>query len=133
MPVNLFGTNLRHVPTMSYASKPQRVKRKGAVRELKLTQHVNRHGSETLRAEEVKTPRRSSQPASTSQLNRSSASPNKRPKQVDFDGQPIPCYLEDADRSKKRQTLVFLFPHLCLTIPDYFMLCRAKTTFCSSF
>jgi len=94
---------------MSLSSKPKKVVPKGAVRELKLVQTVNRRGKDTIKTEEVKTPRRGSQNGSTNQLKQSSSSPTKRSKAEDFDGEPIDWYLGDSDVSKKRQTLVCHF------------------------
>ena len=110
---------------MSLSSKPQKIKRKGTVWELKLVQTISRHGIDTIKVEEVKTPKHGSQKASsTSQLSHSS-SPTKRPKIETFDSGPILFNLEGLDISKKRQTLVFFFYYdqqLCLTI------LRAKMT-----
>jgi hypothetical protein len=94
---------------MSFSSKPKKVLPKGAVRELKLVQTVNRRGKDTIETEEVTTPRRGSQNGSKNQLKESSSSPTKRAKAEVFDGEPIDWYLGDSDMSKKRQTLVCLF------------------------
>ena len=114
---------------MSLFSKPKKLKPKGTVRELKLVHTINRHGADTIKAEVVKTPQKSSQTVpSTSRPNRS-LSPIKRPRMEIFDSDPIPFNLEDPDISGKRQTMVFLFYHdqqLCLTIS------RAKMTFWDS-
>ena len=40
--------------TMSFSSKPKKVKPQGTVRELKIVYTVNRHGVDTLKTEEVK-------------------------------------------------------------------------------
>lgn len=104
--------DLQWVLTMSLSSKPTKIKRKGTVRELKLVQTVNRRGADTLKLEEVKTPRHvSPKTPSTSHRNYSS-SPTKRSKTETIDLGPIPFNLESEsiDMSKKRQTLVFLFP-----------------------
>ena len=92
---------------MSLSSKPKKLKPKGTVRELKLVQTINRRGTDTIKAEEVKTPSRKTL---STQHNHSSSS-IKRPKiGTFFDSEPIPCDLEGPDLPKKHQTLVFLFP-----------------------
>ena len=107
------------VPTMSLASKRRKVKSKGTVQELKIVHSVSRRGADTLKAEEIKTPRRESEKvSSSSQLNQSS-SPIKRLKLDGLDDGLIPCDLEGPDDDKKRRTLVFLLHHNlkhCLTI-----------------
>ena len=72
-------------------------------------QTVNRRGKDTIKTEEVRTPRRGSQNESINQLKESSSSPTKRAKAGVFDGEPIDWYLGDSDMSKTRQTLVCLF------------------------
>ena len=95
--------------TMSLSSKPKKVIPKGTVQELKLVHTVNRRGNDTIRLEEVKTPRRNVQRApSTSQRNGSS-SPFKRPKLGDFNIDPIAFNMEGPEVSQKRHTMVFLF------------------------
>jgi hypothetical protein len=97
---------------MSLSSKPKKVRRKAAVRELKLVQSISRRGADSLKAEEVTTPRRRSQnEPSTSQRSRV-ASSIKRPKLEFSDVEAIPCDLEGPNASQKRQTLVFPFPML---------------------
>lgn len=91
---------------MSRSSRPEKIKPKGSVRELKLVQSVSRRGHDTLKVEEVKTPRRRDQKASSSTLRTHSSSPAKRAKLEDFDGEPIPFHLEGPDVSPKRRTLV---------------------------
>ena len=86
---------------MSLASKPRRVKSKGVVRELKIVHSVSRRGSDTLKAEEIKTPQRESQKSSSSSRLNQSSSPNKRRKLDEFDAEPIPCHLEGLDDYKK--------------------------------
>lgn len=95
---------------MSFASKPKKFIPKGTVRELKVVKTVNRRGTDTIKTEEIKTPRRGSQKESTSQLGGPSSSPKKRAKVEVFDEDPIPWHLEDDDVYNKRQTLVFIFP-----------------------
>ena len=93
---------------MSLSSKPKKIKPKGAVQELRLVQSINRHGANTIKTEQVKTPRQgSARMPSTSQRSRSS-SPIKRPRMETFDLEPIPCNLEGLGVHKKRQTMVFL-------------------------
>ena len=69
-------------------------------------------GADTLKAEEVKTPRRETGKASTSSHPNQTSSPRKRLKLSGFDGEPIPCHLEDHleghDDHDRRPTLVFL-------------------------
>jgi hypothetical protein len=91
---------------MSLSSKPKKVKRKGTVRELKLVHSINRRGDDTIKTEEVKTPKKEA--PSTSQRSHSS-SPIKRLRLEVFDNEPVPFVLEGPDMSEKRQTLVFLF------------------------
>jgi hypothetical protein len=91
---------------MSNSSKPKKVKPKGTVRELKLVQSVNRRGADTLKAEEVKTPRRGAGNATTATGSRHSSSPTKRRKLEVADEEPIPYYIEGCGASMKRQTLV---------------------------
>jgi hypothetical protein len=97
------------LPIMSFASKSRKVKAKGTVRELKIVQSVSRRGADTLKTEEVKTPRRESQRASSSSRLNQTSSPTKRPKLEAFDNEPIPFDLEGPEVTKKRQTLVLLF------------------------
>ena len=104
------------------ASRVTKVKRKGAVRELKVVDSVNRRGSDVFKLEEVKTPRKNS--ALTSQQNLSS-SPIKRPKLEAFEAEPFVSDMDDAGTSKKRQTLVFLFIH---GQKQGLKICRAKMT-----
>jgi hypothetical protein len=94
---------------MSLSSKPKKIVPKGSVRELKLVQTVTRRGTDSLKTEEVKTPRHGSQNAPSSQVKQASSSPSKRAKMEVVDGEPIPWDLGDSDMSRKRQTLVFLF------------------------
>lgn len=100
---------------MSLSSKPRKVKAKGAVRELKIVQSVSRRGADTLKAEEVTTPRRETGKAPKSSHPNQTSSPRKRLKLSGFDGEPIPCHFEDHfeghDDHDRRSTLVFLsFP-----------------------
>jgi hypothetical protein len=92
---------------MSLSSKLRKIKPKGTVQELKLVHTINRRGADTIKTEEVKTPRRET--PSTSQHGHSS-SPIKCPKLDSSDIGSIPFFLDSPDISKKRQTLVFLFP-----------------------
>jgi hypothetical protein len=105
---------------MSFSSKPKKVKPKGTVRELKLVNTVNRRGMDTMQTEEVTTPRNDGQQNafSASQRNRSS-SPVKRQKLDDSDIDPILFNVEDPDVSKKRQTLVRLFPSWLKLFSNY--------------
>jgi hypothetical protein len=86
---------------MSFSSKPKKIKPKGQVRELKLVQTTNRHGADTIKMEEVKTPRKNKATSTNRSL-----SPVKRQKLEAFDTEPIPFSLDGHDESEKRQTLV---------------------------
>jgi hypothetical protein len=99
---------------MSFSSKPKKVKPKGSVRELKLVQTVSRRGVAAIKTEEDKTPHRGPQKTEATTPRNHSSSPIKRLKFEPTDEQPIPCYLEDQDPLNKRQTMVFIFPHLSL-------------------
>jgi hypothetical protein len=113
-------------PIMSLSSKPKKVKLKGTVRELKLVQTISRHGTDTIKAEEVKTPQHGSRKATSTSHHKDSSSPTKRLKMgTFFDSEPIPCNLEGPDMSKKRQTLVFI---LLLHQQQSLTTFRAKTT-----
>lgn len=90
---------------MSFISKARKVKQKGTVRELKIVQSVSRRGADTLKTEEVQTPRREAQKASSARGINQSSSPRKRPKLDGFDAEMVPCHFEG---SEKRQTLVFI-------------------------
>lgn len=94
---------------MSFSSKPQKVKPKGSVKELKLVQTVNRRGRDTIKTEEVKTPKHCRQPSPSKTRGNRSPSPTKRLRVDGFDIDPIPFDLEEPEKSTKRQTLVFLF------------------------
>lgn len=91
---------------MSGSSRHKKIKPKGTVRELKLVHSVTRGGVDTLKLEEVKTPRSRAPKASSSTLQTHSSSPTKRAKLDDYGGDPIPFDLEDPDVSQKRKTLV---------------------------
>ena len=54
----LFCVNFKEVPTMSFSSKPKKIKAKGTFRELKIVHTVSRKGFDAIRTEEVKTPQR---------------------------------------------------------------------------
>jgi hypothetical protein len=97
---------------MSFSSRAKKVKPKGIVRDLKLVQTINRRGANTIKTEEIITPKHGSNDfASTSQRNYSS-SPNKRRRIDNFDGESLPFDLDVDDSSKRRQTLVFPFPSI---------------------
>jgi hypothetical protein len=104
---------------MSLSSKPKKIKPKGTFRELKIVQTVSRKGFDTIKTEEVKTPRRGTKNGpSTSHPNHPSSSPTKRPKLEPFDKEPIPWSMEGPDASGKRQTLVFVYPSWLGSITD---------------
>ena len=93
---------------MSFASKPKKIKAKGALRELKIVHSISRRGADVVKAEEIKTPPRVAQKASLStQLNQSS-SPTKCRKLDGWNYEPILCHLEGPNDYKERQTLVFI-------------------------
>jgi hypothetical protein len=104
---------------MSFSSKAKKVKPKGIVRELKLVHSTNRRGSDIIKTEEVKTPKKSSKNASSSNQRNQSSSPTKRSKMDVSDMEPISFHLEGLESDMKRSTLVFLFPsgyQNCLTV-----------------
>jgi hypothetical protein len=99
----------QYIPRMSLASKPKKVKRKGALRELKIVQSVSRRGADIVATEEVQTPRRVNAPKASSSTQRNqSSSPTKRRKLDGWDDKPIPCHLEGSGDYQERQTLVCL-------------------------
>jgi hypothetical protein len=106
---------------MPLSSKPKKVKQKGTVRELKLVQSINRYGSDTYKAEEVKKQPNDSQKPPLPLMNDGtpSSSSMKRSKFEPVDQEGIEWSLEMPDFSKKRQTLVIPFP-LSLTIDSRF-------------
>lgn len=95
---------------MSLASKPRKVKPKAKVQELKFVQSVSRRGVDTLKAEEVKTPRRKSQKATSSSQHAESSSPTKRIKLDPQDTEPILFEFKGPEDDEKRRTLVFHLP-----------------------
>jgi hypothetical protein len=96
---------------MSLSSRAKKIKAKGAFQELKLVQTVSRKGLDTIRTEEVKTPRRGAKNGlSTSHLNETLSSPIKRQKLEPFDDGPILWDIEGPNdiESVKRHTGSFL-------------------------
>jgi len=94
---------------MSLSSRPKKIKAKGTFRELKLVHTVSRKGYDTIKTEEVKTPRRGSKNgASSSHTKNASSSPAKRRKLESVDEEHVPLNL-DSPASGKRQTLVFAY------------------------
>lgn len=93
---------------MSHVSQARKVKREGVVRELKLVQTITRRGVDTLKGEEVHTPRHAGTKASPSKARTQSSSPAKRLKLHAFDAEPVPSSLDGPDDYEKRQTLVFI-------------------------
>jgi hypothetical protein len=92
---------------MSLSSKPKKIRAKGTFRELKIVQTVSRKGHDTIKTEEIKTPRRGVKNGpSTSHLNHTLSSSSKRPKLEPFDEEPIPWDLGGPEGPVKRQTLV---------------------------
>jgi hypothetical protein len=104
------GVSCRFFPTskMSFSSKPKKVKPKGSVKELKLVHTVDRRGRDTIKTEEVKTPRGDRQPSPSKIQGNKSQSPSKRHKVDGYDVDPISFNGEEAGASTKRQTLVFI-------------------------
>jgi hypothetical protein len=97
---------------MSTSSRPKKIKPKGFVREYKVVHTVNRHGEDTIKAEEVKEPRRGSKKGNPTKEKSTSRSPTKRPK-LDFEAeQDILLDFEGKVLFPKRQTLVGLSKHL---------------------
>jgi hypothetical protein len=92
---------------MSLSSKPKKVKPRGSVKELKLVHTVDRRGRDTIKTEEVKTPRGDRQPSPSKIRGNKSQSPSKRHKVDGYDEDPISFNGEEAGASTKRQTLVF--------------------------
>jgi hypothetical protein len=92
---------------MSFASKPRKIKPKGQVRELKFVQSISRRGHDTLKAEEVKTPRRK---ATSSSRQTQSSSPMKRLKLEPHDAEPTLFDFQGPEDDEKRRTLVFHVP-----------------------
>jgi hypothetical protein len=110
---------LLEIPTMTRSSKPKKIKAKARFQELKLVQTVSRKGLDTVKTEEIKTPRRGrNNGPSTSQPHQSS-SPTKRPKLDTFDEEPIPFNLEARDGSGKRKTLVAIYSSYEGSFSDY--------------
>ena len=95
-----------------FSSRPKKIKRKGTVRELKIVETVSRSGRDTLKAEELKTPRPNIDHSQTANHRNTSSSPSKRRKTEFFDQGQDGCDFEDVDLSNGRQTLVF-FSALC--------------------
>lgn len=102
--------NIPFLSSMSFSSRPKKVKPKGTVRQLKVVASVSRHGVDVIKTEEVKTPKHGSKKASSSTRHNYSSSPTKRSKLGASDMDPIPFDLECMETYNKRQTLVFLFP-----------------------
>ena len=91
---------------MSTSSRTKKIRPKGTVRQLKVVNTISRSGSDILKLEEVKTPRKKA--TSNSQRNTSS-SPIKRPNLEGFHTDSFSSYMEGLENGKKRETLVFLF------------------------
>ena len=96
---------------MSSSSRLKKVKPKGTVRKLKLVQSVSRYGCDSLIPEEVKTPGRAPQKASSTDPCQGSSSPAKRRKLETFDIDPVSFDLEGPEFGKKRQTLVSILKY----------------------
>jgi hypothetical protein len=97
---------------MSRRSQARIVKPKGSVRNFKIVESVTRRGRDTLKLEEVMTPRRESKKASSSRQTNESSSPAKRPKLVGFDAEPLQCDFGGPHEDGQRQTLVLILPLL---------------------
>ena len=75
-------------------------------------QTVSRKGYDTIKTEEVKTPRRDTKNGpSKSHLNHSLSSPTKRPKMEPVDEEPVPILwnMDGPVAFEKRHTLVFAY------------------------
>ena len=110
--LNEYSTDFLNTSKMSLSSRAKKIKAKGAFQELKLVQTVSRKGLDTIRTEEVKTPRRGAKNGlSTSHLNETLSSPIKRQKLEPFDDGPILWDIEgpNAIESVKRHTLVVFY------------------------
>jgi hypothetical protein len=93
---------------MLFSSKPKKVKPKGSVKELKLVHTVDHRGRDTIKTEEVKTPRGDRQPSPSKNRGKKSQSPSKRHKVDGYDVDTVSFNGEEAGASTKRQTLVFI-------------------------
>ena len=103
---------------MSFSSKPRKVIPKGTLHKLKLVQTINRHGSDTLKTEEVKTQRCGQQTMLSTRKQDHSSSPFKCPKLQDFNDDPITFNMEGIDVSKRKRLWYFFFnryKNCCLT------------------
>jgi hypothetical protein len=94
---------------MTLSSKPKKIKAKSQFRELKLVKTVNRKGRDTIKTEEVETPRRAPKNGpSTSEPHQPSSSPTKRPKLGPLNDEHILFDWDGVDAFGKRKTLVFV-------------------------
>jgi hypothetical protein len=89
-----FWKNFSIFPGCPLLPNQKKSRAKGALRELKIVQSVSRRGADIVATEEVKTPRRVAQKASSSTQRNQSSSPTKRRKLDGWDDEPIPCHLE---------------------------------------
>ena len=89
---------------MALSSKPKKFIPKGEVRELKLVHSISRTGADTIKTEEVKTPKKKK----VTSKNQSS-SPVKHRRLDSFVNEPIKLDFHNPDLSRKRQTLVCFF------------------------
>jgi hypothetical protein len=92
-----------------FSSRPKKIKRKGAVRQLKFVETVSRSGLDTLKAEEVKTSQPRLDKSLTANQPCASSSPSKHMKLDVFDQEQNAGDLEGCDNLNKRKTLVFVF------------------------
>ena len=100
------------VPTMSFSSKPKKIKAKCAFHELKIVQTVSHKGNDTVKTEEVKTLRHGTKNgSSTSHSNHSLSSPMKCSKMEPVDKEPIPILwnMDGPVAFEKRHMLVFAY------------------------
>ena len=93
---------------MSFSSKPKIVIPKGTLHELKLVQTINRRGSDTLKTEEVKTPRCGQQTMPSMSKQDHSSSPFKHPKLQDFNVDSITFNMEGIHIGKLHCTDAFV-------------------------
>ena len=102
------------VPTMSFSSKPKKIKAKGTFCKLKIVQTVSRKGNDTIKTEEVKTlchGVKNGPSTSHSNHSLSRSSPMKRSKMEPVDEEPIPILwnMDGPVAFEKRHMLVFAY------------------------
>ena len=116
--VCLFQSKNFHSPfphTMSTSSRPKKVKKKGTITQLKIVETVSKHGYDTIKLEEVKTPWGRSQITTSAHTRNKSSSPMKCQKMEGFDQEPIDFNMDDANLPNMQRTIVRSIC-LCLTL-----------------